>query len=259
VITPISALGRGVARSISRLGALARFFVRTLVAIPTLSRAGRRVLLRVLIRQIWFTAVQAVPLLIILASILSFLVISQAVRELGRIGATELIGSLMVIAIVRELGPLLTALVVAGRSGTAIAAELATNKVMGELNALEGMGIDPWHYLVLPRFGAAILSISGLIVLFDVVAILAGFMAAATAGMTAARYFEIVLASLTFRDVWMSVVKGVVFGTIAGMIPSFAGMSVRGASTEVPIAASQAVVGSIFFIFLGSGLFVLLI
>jgi phospholipid/cholesterol/gamma-HCH transport system permease protein len=97
-----------------------------------------------------------------------------------------------------------------------------------------------------------------LIVFFDVVAVLAGFVAVAGAGMTAARYFDIVLASLTFRDVWMSVVKGVVFGTIAGMIPSFAGMAVRGASTEVPIAASQAVVGSIFFIFLGSGVFVLL-
>ena len=88
--------------------------------------------------QVWFTAIQAIPLIVVLSGILSFLVISQAGRELGRIGATELIGSLMVIAIVRELGPLLTALIVAGRSGTAIAAELATNRVMGEIYALEG-------------------------------------------------------------------------------------------------------------------------
>ncbi|NIM48419.1 MAG: hypothetical protein GTN62_01885 [Gemmatimonadales bacterium] len=256
---PVAALGQGVARSIAWLGALARFFVLTLGSWRWLPRAGRRVALRVLLRQVWFTALQAVPLIIVLSSILSFLVISQAVRELGRLGATELIGRLMVVAIVRELGPLLTALVVAGRSGTAIAAELATNKVMGEMNALEGMGIDPLHYHVLPRFGAALLSLLGLIIFFDLVAIFAGLLAAAASGMTSARYFDIVLASLTFRDVWLTVVKGLVFGTIVGMIPSFQGLAIRGSPTEVPIASSQAVVASIVAIFICSGLFVVLL
>jgi phospholipid/cholesterol/gamma-HCH transport system permease protein len=207
---------------------------------------------------VWFTALQAIPLVFILASILSFLVISQATRELGRIGATELVGRLIVVVIVRELGPLLTALAVAGRSGSAIAAELATNKVMGELNALRAMGIDPLQYHVLPRLGAAILSVFSLIVVFDLVAIFSGLVAASYSGMTAARYFFIVLESLTFRDVLLTALKGVIFGAIVGTIPCFRGLSIRGRPTEVPVAASQAVVVSIIAIFVCSGLFVVL-
>jgi len=214
------------------------------------------VAVRVLMNQVWFTALQAVGLVIVLAAILSFLVISQAVRELGRLGATELIGALMVIAIVRELGPLLTALIIAGRSGTAIAAELATNKVMGEVHALEGMGIDPVHYLVLPRFVAAIVSVFGLLIVFDLVAVFAGFVAATSGGMSGARYFDIVLQSLTFTDAWLTIAKGIVFGTIIGLVPSFHGLRVQRSPTWVPIAASQAVVTAILAIFVCSALFV---
>lgn len=238
---------------------MARFFSQAAAAWFRIPRAGRRVAVRILLKQVWFTALQALPLIVILSGILSFLVISQAVRELGRLGAVELIGRLMVIAIVRELGPLLTALTVAGRSGTAIAAELATNKVMGEIKALEGMGIDPLHYLVIPRFGAAVISMFGLMVFFDVVAIAAGLVAATANDMLATRYLEIVLASITVRDAWVTVVKAAVFGAIVGTVPSFYGLAVRGVPTEVPVAASNAVVTSILAIFVTSGLFVLLL
>ena len=256
MFAPVAVIGLQVARQVARVGALARFSFGAFGAWRTLPTAGRRVARRVMLNQVWFTALQAVPLIIILSSILSFLVISQAVRELGRLGATELIGSLMVIAIVRELGPLLTALVVAGRSGTAIAAELATNKVMGEVDALEGMGIDPLHYLVLPRFGASIVAVFALTILFDSVAIGAGLLAALANGMSSGRYFDIVLHSLAFRDAGLTLVKGLVFGTIIGTVPSFHGLEVRRAATEVPIASSHAVVGSILAIFLCSALFV---
>jgi phospholipid/cholesterol/gamma-HCH transport system permease protein len=256
VTAPIAALGRGVARRVASTGGLARFLFRTLAAWGTLPRGGRRVVRRVLLNQIWFTALQAIPIVIVLASILSYLVISQAVRELGRINATELIGTLMVVAIVRELGPLLTAITVAGRSGTAIAAELATNTVMGEVRALEGIGIDPVQYLVLPRFVAAIVSVAGLILVFDLVAVFAGLLAAATNGMSSTRYFDIVLGSLTLLDVWLTIAKGLVFGAIIGVVPSYHGLGVRGGPTGVPVASSHAVLGSIVLIFICSALFV---
>ena len=259
VTAPVAALGRGMARRLARMGALARFFARTLRGWHTLPREGRRVVNRVLVNQVYFTALQAVPIIIVLSSILSYLVISQAVRELGRINATEFLGTLMVVAIVRELGPLLTALVVTGRSGTAIASELGTNTVMGEVHALEGMGIDPVHYLVLPRFGAAVISVFGLVLLFDLVAIFAGLIAASANGMSSARYFDIVLQSLTPHDVWVTVAKGALFGAIIGIVPSYYGLSVRGGPTGVPVAVSHAVVGSILFIFIWSALFVLVL
>jgi len=167
-----------------------------------------------------------------------------------------LIGTLMVVAIVRELGPLITALAIVGRSGTAIAAELATNKVMGEVRALEGMGIDPRQYLVLPRFIGAVTSLFALLVVFDVVAILAGFAAAAFNGMTGSRYTQIVLQSLSAGDVWLTVAKALAFGLIVGIVPSYFGISVRRAATEVPIAVSRATVASIVGVFICSALFV---
>jgi phospholipid/cholesterol/gamma-HCH transport system permease protein len=235
---------------------MARFFFGALSSWRRLPKPGRRVTFKILVKQVWFTALQAIPIVIVLAAILSFLLISRAVQELGRLGATELIGRLMVIAIVGELGPLITALIVTGRSGTAISAELATNKVMGEINALEGMGIEPAQYLVLPRLGGAIISVFGLIIVFDLVSIIAGLVAASLNGMATARYFEIVLASLSFKDAWLTVAKGIVFGMIVGTVPSFHGLSVGNAATEVPVAASRGVVVSILSIFLASGLFV---
>lgn len=254
--SPLAALGRGVTRRVARVGALARFAFGIGGALVTLTSGGRRVVRRVLLNQIWFTALQAVPIIILLGGILSYLVISQTVRELGRLNATELIGTLIVVAIVRELGPLLTALAVAGRSGTAIAAELATNTVMGEVRALESTGVDPLQYLVLPRFVAAVVSVMVLILLFDIVAVLAGLAAAVTNGMSSARYFEIVLRSLSLTDVWLTLAKGAVFGAVIGIVPSFHGLAVRRGATDVPVSSSEAVVGSIMLIFIFSALFV---
>ena len=255
---PLSRLGGSTARRLSRLGALARFGFGAFRAATTLTAAGRAVSLRVAINQIRFTAVHAVGLVVFLSGILSFLVISQAVRELGRYGATDFIGTLIVIAIVRELGPLITALAVAGRSGTAIAAELATNKVLGEVRALEAMGIDPRQYLVVPRFVGGLVSVFVLLVVFDVVAVSAGFAAARFNGMSGERYAEIVLRSLAFTDVWLTVAKALTFGAIVGIVPSYFGLAVRGAPTEIPIAASRATVASIVGIFLCSAIFVVI-
>jgi phospholipid/cholesterol/gamma-HCH transport system permease protein len=182
-------------------------------------------------------------------------VISQAARELGSIGKTEWLGTLMVVVIVRELGPLVTALVIAGRSGTAIAAELATNQVMGEVRALEGMGIDPRQYLVAPRFVGAMVSVFILMVLFDVVSVVGGLSAATFNGMAAGRYMDVVLQALTLRDVWLTVAKALAFGLVVGIVPSFYGLGVRRGPTEIPIATSRATVSSIVGIFLGAALF----
>jgi phospholipid/cholesterol/gamma-HCH transport system permease protein len=258
VINLIAGLGSWMARWLSLLGALARFSFGGARAATGLPRAGRDVVLRVTLNQIRFTAVHAIGLVLLLSGILSFLVISQAVRELGQIGATGLIGTLMVVAIVRELGPLITALAIVGRSGTAIAAELATNTVMGEVRALEAMGIDPRQYLVLPRFIGAVVSLFSLLILFDVVAIAAGFAAAALNGMTGNRYAEIVLRSLSARDVWLTVAKALALGLIVGIVPSYFGLSVRRMATDVPVAVSRATVASIVGVFLCSALFVLL-
>lgn len=253
----LASFGRRLARWFARVGALARFCFETVASLRTLPGAGRRVSGRVLANQLRFTALEGTGLVILLSGVLSFLVISSAVRQLGEVGATDLIGKLMVVVIVRELGPLLTALAVAGRSGTAIAAELATNTVMGEVRALEAMGIEPFHYLVLPRLAGTIGSVMMLIVVFDAVAITAGLVAAGANGMSAERYFGGVLSTLTTADIALSMVKGLIFGALIGLVPSFQGLSVRDDPTEIPRAVIRATVGVIAMIFVTAALFVI--
>ncbi len=239
------------------MGALARFAFEALGSLRFLPGAGRRVAARVLLNQLRFTALQAVGLIVLLSGVLSYLTISASITQLSRVGASEFIGQLMVVVIVRELGPLLTALAVVSRSGTAITAELATNTVLGEVRALEGMGIDPYHYLVLPRLFGCVVSVCTLMVLFDVIAIFGGYLAASGfGGMSAARYLGIVLANLTTQDVALTVLKGLLFGIVIGIIPSYQGLSVRHGPTEIPQAVIRGTVGSIAVILVIAALIV---
>jgi phospholipid/cholesterol/gamma-HCH transport system permease protein len=256
VIEALATLGRWTARRLAQMGALARFAFEAVSSLPSLPGAGRRVAGRVLLNQLRFTSLEAVPLIVLLSGILSFLVISSSIVQLGRVGATDLIGKLMVVVIVRELGPILTALAVVGRSGTAITAELATNTVFGEIQALESVGIDPYHYLVLPRLAGCIVSVATLTVIFDVVAIFGGYIAASVNEMSYTRYLTIVVESLTVKDVVLTLVKGLAFGGIIGLLPSYEGLIVRRGPTEVPQAVIRGTVGSIALIFVFSALFV---
>ena len=253
----LTAIGRGTARWLALVGALARFTFEALASLPALPGAGRRVAGRVLLNQLRFTALEAVGLIILLSGVLSYLTISATITQLSRVGASEFIGELMVVVIVRELGPLLTALAVVSRSGTAITAELATNSVLGEVRALEGLGIDPYHYLVLPRLFGCVVSVCTLMVLFDVIAIFGGYLAAAAfGGMSGARYLGIVLANLNTQDVVLTVLKGLLFGIVIGIIPSYQGLSVRHGPTEIPQAVIRGTVGSIAVIFVIAALIV---
>lgn len=254
----VAAIGQSGARQLSVIGGLARFTLRVLRTGGRLSRAGRLVTLRVLVQQIRFTALQAVGLVTLLAALLSFLVISQSAAQLGRVGALSRIGTIMVVAVIRELGPLLTALIVVSRSGTAIAAEMATNRVMGEITALEAMGIDPYIYLVLPRVLGAVVSVACLMIVFDAVALVSGYLGAATTGMSVRGYTNIVLTTLSARDVWITVFKGITFGAAVALFCSFHGLAVTKGPTEIPQAVTRGVVGTIVAIFIMSALFVLI-
>lgn len=254
----VAALGNKGARRLSTFGGLARFTFRALQAVRRLTPTGRLVMVRVLVNQIRFTALQALGLVAFLSGILSFLVIAQATQTLGRLGATERIGQIIVVAVIRELGPLLTALIVVSRSGTAIAAEMATNRVMGEVTALEAMGIDPYIYLVVPRVLGAIVSVTCLMIIFDAVALTAGFIGAATspAHLSLTRYMDIVLATLSAKDVWVTLTKGIFYGAAVALFCAFHGLAVTAGPTEIPQAVTRGVMGAIVAIFVMSAVFV---
>ena len=253
----VAGIGTSGARRLSNFGGLARFAFRAFGSIGRLTATGRLVMLRVLVNQIRFTALQALGLVFLLSGIMSFLVIAQSTQALGRYGATETIGTIIVVAVIRELGPLLTALIVVSRSGTAIAAEMATNRVMGEITALEAMGIDPFIYLVVPRVLGAIVSVTCLMVFFDAVALFAGFVGAHMgANMSFTRYQSIVLATLSASDIWLTLLKGVFYGAAVALFCAYEGLKVTAGPTEIPQAVTRGVVGTIVSIFIMSAVFV---
>ena len=122
------------------------------------------------VNQTKFTGIDALPLVISMALILGATVIIQATKNFPKFGIESFVGNLLVIIIARELGPLVTAMIVVSRSGSAIAAEIATQKQNKEILSLEIMGIDTRLYIVFPRIMASVAAIFSLIVIFDIVA-----------------------------------------------------------------------------------------
>lgn len=215
--------------------------------------------LRVIINQIRFTAVQALPFLSIMALVIGLAVIAQASAQAARFGFSDVLGTILVTVVIRELGPLLTAIVVLGRSGTAIAAELATNGVLRETEALESMGVDPLQYLVIPRVVGASISVAVLAIFFDVVALGGGALFAWwLADVSPAALATSIRAALNPSDLWLTALKGAVFGVGIATLCSYEGLVGGRRPTDIPQCVTRGVVASLLFVFLVSTSFSLL-
>jgi len=141
-------------------------------------KKGRGEALRVITRQILFTGVDALPVVSGIALMIGIIIITQAGTQLPKLGAGGLVGNIIVVVVIRELGPLLTAFIVVGRSGTAITTELGNMRVAREVVALELMGIRVTRFIVMPRMVGMVLSLIALTLYFDVVSVVGGFFVA---------------------------------------------------------------------------------
>ena len=173
-------------------------------------------------------------------------IIIQAYTLLPGLGG-DLVASLLVLVIVRELGPILTAFIIIGRSGTAVATEIGNMKVSHEIDALHSMGIDPIRFIVAPRLLGMIISMSLLGIYFDVVGILGGFVVAQLQiNLPFDTFLQNMLQAIRIEDIYIGLVK-----TPFGI--HLDGQRYRGCGpisiTEVPQRTTKAVVGSIFFCF----------
>ena len=226
-------------------------------------RNGRRafsVQLQVTSIQIYFTCIQALPIVFFLSLFVVAVFISQADNFIDNSEASKWVANLFVLIVVRELAPLLTTLVVVGRSGTAIASELASMTANEEINALEVMGVDPIHYLVIPRVMGMTVSVVCLSVTFSLFSLfftmVIGFY---DQGMSPASFMESVTGFLTGLDIVLNLVKSAVFGMLVAVICSFCGLSTRGSQTEIPQAATRAVIASVFWCFVFSTLITVMV
>lgn len=199
-------------------------------------------------KQVLFTGVDALGLTLLIGFLAGISIIAQAQYWLAEVGQSEMLGKLLCAVIIREIGPLLVNFVVIGRSGTAVATELAGMKVRNEVNVLEAQGIDPMTYLVMPRALGMVVSVFCLSVFFVTVALVSGYLFGLVQGVVspdAGRYFSEVMAAAAPSDIYNFLAKTLVPPLLTASICSIEGMRVKGYVTEVPQAATRAVVKSI--------------
>jgi phospholipid/cholesterol/gamma-HCH transport system permease protein len=212
---------------------------------------GNRNRWRSTIRQMLAIGVDAIPMVSIMALCSGFILAMQGASELRRFGAMQFVIDLVTIGFTRELGPLLTAIAVSGRSGSAFSAEIGTMVVTEELDALRTMAIDPVEFVLAPKFLAALIMVPCLTVLSNACGILAGglFMRITT-GMAFSVYVNGVTHSMVLRDVITGLIKSLAFATIIVHVGSLEGFRVRGGPDAVGRSATSAVVKSTFLVIL---------
>ena len=192
--------------------------------------------------------------IVILTSLFTGMVISlESAQQAVAYGFGNVVGGAVAYASVRELGPMLTAVVVAGRVGSAIAAELGSMVVTEQIEALRSMGLEPPRFLVVPRLAALLLMLPLLTVFADVVSILGGMWIAQTyAHISHDAFIASVRQTIDFTDVLKGVLKAFVFAIIIAMVGAYQGLSTRGGAAGVGQSTTGAVVLAIILIFVSN-------
>ena len=202
-------------------------------------------------RQIFFTGLQAFRLVAVGALILGIVTVAQSGSQLSRLGGSDALGSILVAAFVRELGPLVTVIVVVARSVSAIASELSSMKANGEIDGLRATGVSPLSYLVVPRVLSGAVSTMLLAMHFVWIAFAVGFFAAQFfINMPLDRYIDHITSSLAVTDLLIFFLKTFSLGFVVFLVACFCGLRTTGASFEIPQATTKAVVWSFGFCFI---------
>ncbi len=226
------------------------FVVSILRSFRSMKYLRFRSVYNIAVNQTFFTGVNALPFVVLIALILGATVIIQALTSLPAFGIEGFLGNLMVLIIAREAGPLITALIVISRSGAAIASEIATQKQSGEIRSLIMMGIDVRLYIVFPRILASVLSLLALIFIFDFTAFAGGYIISLSAVyMPVSSFFQAVLDAMTGADLISMLIKSFIFGVIIPLICCYYGFRPR-SQFEIPIYVSRAVIRTLFTVIL---------
>ena len=202
----------------------------------------------------------ALPIVGLISFLLGLIMAFMSSVQLQQFGANIYVASLVSISMTRELGPIMTAIIVAGRSGSSFAAEIGTMKISEEVDALSTMNINPNFFLVLPRMFAAFLVMPVLTLFSDLFAIAGGLLVGVTMlDLTVSGYTNQTINSLTFFDVFWGVFKSGIFAILISWTGCLKGFQVRGGAAGVGKATTSAVVTSIFLIVMSDSLLVVIL
>ena len=201
--------------------------------------------------QMVFAGIGSLIIAFFVAFFTGIVIAMQSAYQLSRFGANIYVAPMVAVGIARELGPVLTALVVAGRVGAAITAELGTMKVTEQIEALETMALNPIRFLVVPRFLALLIMLPCLTIFADIVGIFGGFLVGVfNLRLDPYRYITFSFQFLAWKDVWTGLVKSVTFGITIAMIGCYMGLRTKGGAEGVGKATTLSVVTSFVLIIL---------
>ncbi len=211
---------------------VARFF-RVLFSKDT----KKGVILDVMVMQIYFTAVQLLAFFLMISVIIGTVFIGVVLSTVKNLGLSEFLGDIIVVLVALEMGPLITVLLIALRSSSAINTEIAVMRVNGEIDSLISYGIDEMSYLYIPRVISVTLCVLVMSTLFSIIALLSGFIFSFTIfDISAAAYSELIANSITLRDVGVLGIKSVLMGFFISIIPIFYGTRTKRQFNMIPVS-----------------------
>ncbi|AMS31698.1 ABC transporter permease [Betaproteobacteria bacterium UKL13-2] len=241
MIEPIRGLGARGIETIWRGGAMARFFWLVLVQS---GMSFRRLSLTV--REIYFAGVMSLVIIMVSGLFVGMVLGLQGFETLQKYGAEETMGVLVALSLVRELGPVVTALLFASRAGSAITAEIGLMKATEQLKAMDMMAIDPVARVVAPRFWAGVISMPILAALFSAMGIFGGYIVAvALVGIDPGVFWANMQSAVDFRyDILNGIIKSIAFGIAVSIIATFEGFDADPTAEGVSRATTRTVVTS---------------
>ncbi|MFI4889184.1 MAG: MlaE family ABC transporter permease [Steroidobacterales bacterium] len=259
----VGQLIEGVGRWAFRTGAGARnavaFFGRIMSVLGQAFSRPRALRVSSLFRHIYETGITAIPIVALIAFLISVIVAYLGAQQLRRFGADIYVVDLVTIAVLRELGVLLTAVIVAGRSGSAFAAEIGVMQLNEETDALRAMGMNPIELLVVPRVLALVIALPLLTVIADAMGLAGGgLLSQLELHISPPQYLERLRDALAPTTFWAGLIKAPVFALLIALVGTSRGMQVRESARELGRLTTLAVVQSIFLVILADALFAIL-
>jgi phospholipid/cholesterol/gamma-HCH transport system permease protein len=258
-IEPVEAIGRQVVRSWRRTVSAMAFFGQVIVMLGRGLVNPRRLRPISIARHVYDTGITAIPIVSLIAFLISVIIAYMSAQQLQRFGAEIFVVDLVTIGVLRELSVLLTAIIVAGRSGSAFAAEIGAMRLNEEVDALKATGVDPFEVLVTPRVIGLVIALPLLTVISDAIGLAGGaLLCRYLLDMPLTQYIERVNDSIASTTFWVGLIKAPVFALLIAMAGVYRGMQVRDSSRELGRLTTVAVVQSIFLVILADALFAVL-
>jgi phospholipid/cholesterol/gamma-HCH transport system permease protein len=252
----VEGIGRRAVRSWQGLLATIDFIGRAAAAMLRALTSVRRLRPTSVARHVYETGITAVPIVSLVGFLISVILAYLGAQELSRFGANIFVVDLVTLGVLRELGVMLTAIIVAGRSGSAFAAEIGAMQLNEEVDALRAIGLDPIEVLVVPRMLALLISLPLLTVAADLIGLAGGgLLCRALLDMPMLQYLNRVKDAIADTTFWVGIIKAPVFALLIAGAGCLCGMRVRDSSRELGRLTTLAVVAAIFGVIVADALF----